>query len=71
MISEDALQKNIFVSEVICFCSRLFLILNDVFDAEKLISHVIKPGQIMEAYHGLMYKKEDWHCVVIDWKEAD
>ena len=47
------------------------LILNDVFDAEKLISHVIKPGQIMEAYHGLMYKKEDWHCVVIDWKEAD
>ena len=47
------------------------LILNDVFDAEKLISHVIKPDQIMEAYHGLMYKKEDWHCVVIDWKEAD
>ncbi len=25
------MQKNIFVSEVICFCSRLFLILNDVF----------------------------------------
>ena len=44
------------------------LILNGVFDAEKLISHVIKPDQIMEAYQGLMFEKETWHCVAIDWK---
>ena len=36
--------------------------------AEKLISHVIKPDQIMEAYQGLMFEKETWHCVAIDWK---
>lgn len=43
------------------------LILDNTLDAEKIISHTITPDQIMEAYHGLMYEKEKWHCVVIDW----
>ena len=44
------------------------LLLDGTIDAEKLISHVIKPEQIMEAYHGLMHEKEEYHCVAIDWK---
>lgn len=44
------------------------LLLDGTIDADKLISHVIKPEQIMEAYHGLMFEKEIYHCVAIDWK---
>jgi len=43
------------------------LILDGTLDADKLISHVIKPEEVMEAYHGLMYEKEIWHCAAIDW----
>ena len=43
------------------------LILDGTLDADKLISHIIKPEEVMEAYHGLMYEKEVWHCVAIDW----
>ena len=43
------------------------LLLDKTIDADKLISHVIKPEQIMEAYHGLMHEKDIWHCAVIDW----
>ena len=43
------------------------LLLDKTIDADKLISHVIKPEQIMDAYHGLMHEKEIWHCAVIDW----
>lgn len=45
------------------------LILDNTLDADKIISHIITPDQIMEAYHGLMYEKELWHCVAIDWKK--
>jgi len=38
-------------------------------DASKVISHVIKPEEIQEAYHGLMYDKENYLCVVIDWSK--
>ena len=44
------------------------LLLDGTIDADKLISHIIKPDQIMEAYHGLMFEKEEYHCVAIDWK---
>lgn len=45
------------------------LILDGTFDAEKLISHMIAPEEISSAYHGLMYDKENYHCVLIDWKK--
>ena len=35
--------------------------------ADKIISHVIKPEEVQSAYHGLMYDKENYLCVVIDW----
>ncbi|MCL2565567.1 MAG: zinc-binding alcohol dehydrogenase [Defluviitaleaceae bacterium] len=38
-------------------------------DANKIISHVIKPDEIQEAYHGLMSDKENYLCVVIDWSK--
>ena len=38
-------------------------------DASKIISHIIKPEEIEKAYHGLMYEKEVYQCVVIDWKK--
>ncbi len=47
------------------------LILDKTLDADKIISHTITPDQIMDAYHGLMYEKEKWHCVVIDWTKKD
>ena len=43
------------------------LILDNTLDAEKLISQIIAPDQIMEAYHGLMYEKDRWLSVAIDW----
>lgn len=43
------------------------LMLNGSIDVEKLISHTIKPEEIMTAYHGLMHEKDIWHCAVIDW----
>ena len=45
------------------------LILDGTFDADKLISHVIAPEEIMTAYHGLMYDRETWHCAAIDWSK--
>lgn len=36
-------------------------------NAKKIISHIIKPEEIERAYHGLMYEKEEYRCVVIDW----
>lgn len=37
---------------------------------EKLISHQIKPeaGDLLEAYRGLMYKKDEYTGVIIKWK---
>lgn len=45
------------------------LILDGTFDADQLISHVIKPFEIQEAYNGLMFDRETWHCAVIDWNQ--
>ncbi len=38
-------------------------------DAAKFISHIITPAQAQEAYHGLMFDKENYRCVVIDWRQ--
>lgn len=48
---------------------RLFekLIAERVIDAGEIISHTINPEDIQAAYHGLMYDKENYHCVVLDW----
>jgi len=46
------------------------LLAGGIIDAGKIISHTIKPGEIREAYHGLMYDKENYFCVVIDWGAA-
>jgi len=45
------------------------LIYENKIDAGKIISHVIKPDEIQEAYHGLMYDRDKYLCVVIDWKK--
>ncbi len=34
----------------------------------ELASHVIKPEQAPEAYHGLQYDKDTWTGVIIDWR---
>jgi threonine dehydrogenase-like Zn-dependent dehydrogenase len=46
------------------------LMLNKQIDASKIISHVIKPENAEEAYHGLYYDKENYRCVAIDWREG-
>ncbi|MEA5026114.1 MAG: zinc-binding alcohol dehydrogenase [Erysipelotrichaceae bacterium] len=47
-------------------CDRIY---DKRLDAGKIISHVIKPEEAQEAYHGLMYDKEVYRCVVIDWQK--
>lgn len=36
-------------------------------DAARLISHVIRPEEVEKAYHGLMYDRENYSTVIIDW----
>lgn len=36
-------------------------------EVSKLISHIITPKEAQSAYHGLMYKPDEYRCVVIDW----
>lgn len=45
------------------------LILNKTIDTSKIISHVIKVEDCKEAYHGLMYDKNNYIGVIIDWKK--
>ncbi|MGI6510149.1 MAG: zinc-binding dehydrogenase [Erysipelotrichaceae bacterium] len=45
------------------------MIKNGAIDVEKLISHTILPEEIETAYHGLMYDKENYNCVILDWKK--
>ena len=47
-------------------CDRIY---DKRIDASKIISHVIKPEGAQEAYHGLMYDKEVYRCVVLDWEK--
>lgn len=37
-------------------------------DVRRMLSHVIKPEETEAAYHGLMYDKENYRCVAIDWE---
>ena len=38
-------------------------------DVEKFISHIISPKEINKAYTGLLDDKENYNCVIIDWKK--
>jgi NADPH:quinone reductase-like Zn-dependent oxidoreductase len=53
--------------------SNLQLILDHIQDGrlhvEPLVTHVIKPSQLLEAYHGLLDQKETYLGVVVDWRE--
>ncbi len=40
-----------------------------VINVQDFITHQIKPEQIMEAYEGLMYDKDNYLTVVINWNE--
>lgn len=51
------------------FRTAFELIGSKKIDAKKFISHVIRPEQANEAYHGLMFEKERYRCVAIDWRE--
>jgi len=44
------------------------LMLKKTIDVEKFISHVIKPEEIMSAYEGLMYHKDQYTSVIIRWE---
>ncbi|MGB4627329.1 MAG: zinc-binding dehydrogenase, partial [Erysipelotrichaceae bacterium] len=46
------------------------LIKNGDIDVEKIISHIISPEDIETAYHGLMYDKENYNCVILDWQKC-
>ena len=45
-------------------------ILDHRLDCSKLISHVIRPEEAEQAYHGLMYDRDVYRCVVIDWSKS-
>lgn len=45
------------------------LIKEKKIDASQLISHVIKPEEAPKAYEGLISKKNEYTCVVIDWRK--
>jgi len=47
-------------------CDRIY---DKRINASKIISHVIKPEEAQEAYYGLMYDKEVYRCVVLDWEK--
>jgi 2-desacetyl-2-hydroxyethyl bacteriochlorophyllide A dehydrogenase len=47
----------------------LDLIQNGRLHVEPLVTHVIKPSQLLEAYHGLLDQKEIYLGVVVDWRE--
>lgn len=53
--------------------SNLQLILDYIQDGklhvEPLVTHVIKPSQLLEAYHGLLDQKETYLGVIVDWRE--
>lgn len=48
----------------------LDLIQNGRLHLEPLVTHVIKPSQLLEAYHGLLDHKEVYLGVVVDWRET-
>lgn len=39
-----------------------------VIDASRIISHVIRPEEIMTAYDGLFHRRDEYFCVAIDWR---
>lgn len=45
------------------------LIKDKKLDVRKLISHVIRPEDAPQAYDGLANKKNEYTCVVIDWRK--
>ncbi|HEY47746.1 MAG: hypothetical protein AMJ88_05770 [Anaerolineae bacterium SM23_ 63] len=47
----------------------LDLIQNGKLHVEPLVTHVIEPAQLLEAYHGLLDQKESYLGVVVDWRE--
>ncbi len=47
------------------------LMLQGIIDTKKIVSHVIKPEEAMSAYRGLMYDRENYIGVIIDWKNND
>lgn len=63
------LKKAIFIRHSI---ERNCLLIMDLIksgrlNVKELMSHVIKPEQLEEAYNGLLNKKEEYTSVVIDW----
>lgn len=44
---------------------------NKTLDPKQFVSHIIQPDaqELLDAYHGLMYDKEKYTGVIIDWRE--
>lgn len=62
-------QRGVAIDVSWIFATAFDLIKNKKLNVSKLISHVIKPEQIAVAYNGLEKNKNEYTCVVIDWRE--
>lgn len=60
---DDSVMKNLN-----SYCQMM---INKDIDISKLVSHIISPDEIESAYAGLMYDRENYVCVVIDWNRLE
>lgn len=61
--SDNSVMKN-----VATYCQMM---INKDIDISKLVSHIIDPRDIESAYYGLMYDRDHYVCVVIDWSKLE
>ena len=57
--SRESIERNL--------SSFVSLIKEGIINPARIISHVIKPENAMEAYDGLYNHRDSYHCVVFDW----
>lgn len=61
--SDNSVMKNLNT-----YCQMM---INKDIDISKLVSHIIDPKDIESAYYGLMYDRDNYVCVVIDWTKLE
>ncbi|MBC8015406.1 MAG: zinc-binding alcohol dehydrogenase [Sporomusaceae bacterium] len=62
-------QRGVSMSVNWSFKAVFDLISTGKLNVMPLISHVIKPEQAADAYHGLQFKQNEYTCAVIDWRK--
>ena len=58
--SRESIERNL--------ASFAALIKNGTIEPKRIISHVLRPEEAMEAYDGLYNHPETYYCVAFDWK---